>query len=99
MPIVPTISPSHSTTPNMSVNTPAGAFGAESARAGADVGRALTRAGDELFERAMAFQELQNRAEATDLDTEYTIQAGKLHAEYNALQGKAAVDAYPSYQE
>jgi hypothetical protein len=42
-------------------------------------------------------QTLYNQSEAQEADAAYTEHAGKLHAEYNTLEGKNAVDAYPAY--
>ncbi len=42
-------------------------------------------------------QQLDNESNARDADTQYMIEAGKLHASYNALEGKARVDAYDDY--
>lgn len=61
------------------------------------LGGQLQRSGNELFERGIAMQTLYNHSEAQDADARYTETAGKLHADYNSLQGKAAVDAYPGY--
>lgn len=80
----------------VSVNT-GDAFGERSASALGDVGQALQGAGGEIFARAKAMQDLANDAEAKEADANFMIEAGKLHAEYGALEGKARVDAFKTY--
>ena len=74
-------------------------FGGNVGAAMSSLGGQLQRSGNELFERGIAMQTLYNQSEAQDADAKYMETAGKLHAEYNSLQGKAAVDAYPKYIE
>lgn len=74
-------------------------FGGNVGRAIEGLGGQLKASGNELFERGIAMQTLYNHSEAQDADAKYTEAAAKLHAEYNTLQGKAAVDAYPGYIE
>lgn len=80
------------------VETPFAAFGGASAEAMSKLGNTLERSGDELFQRAYAIQQLNNQSEAQQAETDYMIAAGQLHADYNALKGKQAVDAFPKYQ-
>src|SRR6185436_717816 len=40
---------------------------------------------------------LNNQAEAKEADARYMVTAGKLHAEYSALEGADAVKAYPEF--
>lgn len=81
-------------TPSVSVNTPVGAFGGAVAQAVEHLGADVSHAGNELFQRAMALQQLRNETEAREADAKYMQEAGILHANYNALEGKAAVDAF-----
>lgn len=83
-------------TPGVSINS-AGAFGEGVAQALGHAGQTLGHAGDELFQRAVALQQLRNETEAKEADAKYMVQVGQMHAEYSALEGKAAVDAYPAY--
>lgn len=84
-------------TPNVSVNAPSAAFGSTIGAALESVGAKAEHVGDELFARAVALQNLQNETEAKEADANYMVKVGDLHANYSALQGKAAVDAYPGY--
>lgn len=81
------------------VSIPSGidAFGAGIAEAGKGLGGTLAHVGDELFQRAVALKELQNETEARQADADYMEQAGLKHAEFNALEGKARVDAFPEH--
>jgi len=104
MPQVPyqpfsTVAPSSAGTPSVNIATPEAAFGGAVAHAVNALGKDISGAGDEIFKRAMALQELQNESDARQATTDYMIHAGKLHADFSALQGKAAVDAYPKYMK
>lgn len=96
---VPTVSPTTQGAPSLRVAVPGAAFGTEVAQAIGTFGKTLENSGNELFGRAVAMQQLNNESEAKDADAKYMIEAGKLHADYSALEGKAAVDAYPKYVE
>src|SRR6266568_2270096 len=86
-------------TPKVHVDSPVAAFGGTVGEALSSLGRTLGHAGDELFQRAIALQNLRNETEAKEADAQYMMEVGKLHANYSSLQGKAAVDALPKYQE
>jgi hypothetical protein len=72
-------------------------FGGNVGAALGSLGGQLKATGNELFERGIAMQTLKNQSEAQEADANYTEKAGLLHANYNTLQGKQAVDAYPQY--
>lgn len=73
------------------------AFGGTVGAAFSHLGDSIHKAGDELFARAQAMQQLNNEAAANDADAQYMMKTGELHAQYNSMTGKAAVDAYPKY--
>lgn len=79
--------------------TPSAAFGGGVAEAIGGLGKVVQGAGDELFTRALALQQLQNEADAKEADTKYMIATGEAHAKFNALAGKAAVDALPDHNK
>lgn len=83
--------------PARHVDAPIGAFGGGVAQAEEGFGKQVSSSGDMLFERAIELQKLKNDAEAKEADAQYMITAGKMHADYGALAGKDAVDAYPKY--
>lgn len=84
-------------TPEMNPKIPEAAFGGGVAQAAAGFGKAVEGVGNEIFARAISLQNLNNETEAKEADAKYMIGAGELHAQYNSLEGKAAVDAYPKY--
>lgn len=85
--------------PSISVNAPVAAFGGATGQALSHLGAQLEKSGDELFNRAIAIQQLRDESLAREADADYTERAGLLHAEYNSLQGKSAVEAFPKYME
>lgn len=93
----PTAEPTERGPGGISVNTPIAAFGGTVAMAIEGIGGKLEGAGNELFQRAMAIQNLRNESEARQADTDYMIKAGQAHAEFNALEGKDRVDALPGH--
>jgi hypothetical protein len=94
---VPQVAPGGEATPRYSADTPIGAFGGASAAAMGTLGKQIEGAGNEVFQRGLAMQDLYNHSEAQEADAKYMETAGKLHADYSSLSGKAAVDAYPKY--
>lgn len=86
-------------TPEINPRIPAAAFGGETAQALSGFGKTVEGAGNTIFEKAVALQNLANEAEAKNAASDYQIQAGKLHAEYSSLQGKAAVDGFEPYTQ
>jgi hypothetical protein len=85
--------------PGFSPAAPAGAFGAESAEGLSVVGRALEKAGDEIFARALALQNLANANEASEANVNFMIEVGELRSKYGSLQGKDAVAGYSSFAQ
>lgn len=84
----------------ISVGTPSigpEAFGAQVGNALSTLGNVEEHTGDELFTRAQAMQQLYNENAAKDAAAQYDIQAGLLHAKYNALEGKDAINALPGH--
>ncbi len=94
---VPQVSPQAPDIPRYSADTPIGAFGGASAAAIGTLGKQVEGAGNEVFQRGLAMQDLYNNSEAQEADAKYMQTAGELHANYSALSGKAAVEAYPKY--
>lgn len=86
-------------TPSVRVNAPEVAFGGAVGHALEGVGKQVSHFGDELMQRAVALQQLQNETEAKEVDAQYMMHVGDLHAKYSSLQGKAAVEAYPKYMK
>jgi len=81
------------------IATPPEAFGVGVARATEGLGQNIARTGDELFSRAVAFQNLNNETEARQADLQLMGELGDLHAKYDSLEGQARVDAFPKYKQ
>lgn len=95
----PEVEPTGAGLPNVRVSTPIEAFGGGIGQAIGHLGKTIEGAGDELWRRAVALQEVRNKADAEAAETQYMKVAGDLHVQYNSLQGKAAVDANAKYNE
>lgn len=96
---VPSVAVSGAGVSEVHTNVASEAFGGNVAQAIAGVGKAVEGAGDQVYERAVWLQNQQNQADARQASADYTIAAGKLHADYNSLEGKNAVDAYPKFAQ
>lgn len=79
------------------IATPGAAFGENIGAALKQLGGSVDQAGNELFARALALQELRNQNEARDAQTEFATESSKLHAQFNTLTGKAAADGLDGY--
>lgn len=99
VPLSPQIAAENNPTPRLSVNAPAATFGGDVAGSLTKFGGELGRGGNELFARGIAMQDLYNHSIANQASADYMEKVGKLHADYNSLQGKDAVAAYPQYIE
>lgn len=95
----PTERPSPAGTPSVHLDTPGAAFGENIGQALGQLGRTIEGAGGELFSRAVALQQLNNETEAKEADAQYMIAAGKLHADYSTLEGRAAKLGFNKYQQ
>ena len=96
---VPSVQPSFDATPSVSSNIPMDAFGAGVANAVGHMGRAIEGAGNEIWARATAMQQLNEQANAANAVAEFTTAMGEKYAAYSSLSGKAAVDGYKPYIE
>ena len=94
---VPTVQPSFDATPSMSANLPVDAFGAGVANAVSHLGKAVEGAGNEIYSRAIAMQQINEQANAANAVAEFTTAMGEKYANYTTLSGKAAVDGYKPY--
>ncbi len=72
------------------INVPPAAFGANIAAALEHLGTTTEHVGDELFNRAIAMQQLNNENEARDLQTQHAQQTAQLVADYDATEGQKA---------
>lgn len=95
----PSVAPSAPPTPYRSENVPAGAFGQGIAEATQHLGAVMQKSGDELWQRAIAMQQLSQQSEANTAVANYQIELGKAHANFQSTEGKNAVDQFPDYIE
>lgn len=93
---VPTAQP-QSPGEGIAVNTPGAAIGENIGAALRQLGTTTEQAGGELFQRAIALQDLRNETDAREAQTNFAIESSKLHAQYSALEGKAAADGLQPY--
>jgi hypothetical protein len=81
----------------VNVATPGAAFGENVAGAIQHLGATGEQVGGELFQRAIALQDLKNEADARSTTTDFMEQQGLSQAKFDALEGKAKVDALPGH--
>lgn len=86
--------------PNLrDANAPAGAFGASTSRAITQFGQQVGQVGDTLFNLAAQEQREDNERIAKRSLIEFNSQASAINSEFSALEGEAAVNAYPEVKE
>lgn len=102
----PTVSPTERGVGGMSTNASAESFGAASARglarqgeAEAGLGRTLEKAGDEIFGRAIAMQDLANHTEADEAHNKYILESIKLRSDFMNLQGQDAKNGLEAHNK
>ena len=79
-------------TPQLSEGVPAAAFGVNIAQAIEHLGSTTEKVGDELWNRALAFQNLRNEDEVTQKLSDLENQSGQLRTTYLNTEGTNAVD-------
>jgi len=87
---VTTVAPSTEGQPTLNIPAPVEAFGA-------GFGRALEKAGDEIFQRAVAIQQINNQTMASDAATNFIENSAKLRADYLNSRGSNAVNGLDSH--
>ena len=94
---VPTVSPQDRPIPYREENVPIAAFGGATAQALQHLGEVDQRAGTELFDRAVAIQQMDQQARASEAVSGFVTQLGSATEEYRQLTGKASADGYQPY--
>lgn len=94
---VPSVAPNLPATPSIHPNVSADAFGASIAQATSHSGQALLAAGNELFGRAYAMQQLDQHAAANNALADATDKVSALHTDYRATMGMAAKNGYQPF--
>lgn len=95
--LVPDVAPTTSGTPNIDIPVPVDAFGGAVGHALEGLGSAVEQGSDRIWSRAMEIQDMNNRSEADTAVTKYMETVGKIHADFSALQGADAQQAFPKY--
>lgn len=95
---IPSVAPTGASTPYRSSEGVSGdAFGGGVASALSNLGRVAEKAGDEIFARANAMQELNQQAEASKATAEYQMRLGEMQASFQTTLGKNSVDGLPVF--
>ena len=92
----PTVTPEQSRTPYEHIDTPLAAFGGATAEATQRLGGAIDKTGNELYARAIAMQQLNQRSEAAEAVRSSPPRWARSMRTTEA-EGKAAVDGYQPY--
>lgn len=94
-PYVPfdTATPYMRPTPGLRINTPGAAFGENVGAVLQNLGGSVEKDGNELFQRAVALQELSNENDAREAQTNFVNKIAPMQADFDSLTGKASRDA------
>ncbi len=97
---VPSASPENIPSPLMRIQgiTPE-AFGVNVGRAIEHLGSTEQQVGGELFQRALAMQDLRNETEATEANAQHDLGARKLQTDYTQKMGLDAVNGLEDHQK
>lgn len=96
-PLTPQVDSTSGGNPEVGIAVPTEAFGGAVGHALSSLGDQVHRSSDQLWQRAVEMQNLENETNAKRADTEYMTKAGMLHAEFSSLEGLSAKNAYPKY--
>lgn len=88
--LVPDVAPSEQGTPELNLSVPVDAFGGAVGHALSDIGSDIVHGSDQIWQRAIDLQNLNNETAAKDADAKYMIQSGKLHADFLNKEGENA---------
>lgn len=84
---VPQESPARAPIPEVRPAVVEEAFGSSIAQAVGVGGRELEKIGDQIHQRAIALQDLENQTAATEADNAFMIASAKLHADFQTREG------------
>src|SRR5258706_6812573 len=90
MPQVPGLTPTAvpgATLPEVNLPVPTDAFGGAVGQALQHMGVDIDQAGNKIWERAVQMQDIQNRTEVDNADSEFIKQTALAHATFNAQVG------------
>src|SRR6266702_4383023 len=96
---VPAVTPS-GVGRNISISTPGAAFGENISQAVQHLGQVTEHAGNEIFSRAMALQEVQNQSDARDAITTMALEMTDAQNKFDAAEGaNGGPDALRAHNE
>lgn len=84
---VPEESPGRAPIPEVHPAIVEESFGSTVAHAIKGIGSEVSHIGDQIFQRAIALQDLQNQTDATDADIRFTKESAKIHTQFQSLEG------------
>lgn len=96
---VPNVAPEDTATPTVNIAPNPDAFGIGVSSAFEGLGQHIEHAGDKIFQRAIAIQDVLNDTEAKEADSKYQIQSTPISSTFNSLQGLDAAKAQPQYHK
>lgn len=85
--------------PQINVRTDPNMFGANIAAAVQHLGGQLEKSSDELWQRAVAFKQLQNETEANKATMDTALKLGQQENAFKAKEGTNMIDAYKTYPQ
>lgn len=83
--------------PRLQIYTNPDMFGANIGRAIEQLGGTLQKSSEELFQRALAVQQIKNQAELDNLNSQFLNETAGVHANFSSLQGRNASDGLSKY--
>src|ERR1700722_12037783 len=93
----PQIAPQDRPIPYREVNAPVAAFGGATAAALETQGQVVEGVRQELLARALAIQQLNQQADASEKVAAYTTKLGDEYNKFSSVAGKAPRDAYQPF--
>ena len=95
----PTVQPGGAPIQPERVDTPIAAFGGLVAEATQHLGQVSEQAGDELFQRGYAMQQMNQQAEADKASAQYSNDLTNSYLDFTSKKGQDAVNAFPAFAQ
>lgn len=95
----PDVVPGSGAIPKIGVSTPPDVFGANIGGALQSAGAAIERGANELYDRALAFQQMRNETTARNISVDVATQMGQMREDYLQKRGVDAAPALRDYQQ
>lgn len=95
----PSVEAQNNATPYRQENVPLAAFGGATAAAVSHLGQTVEGAGNEIFDRGYAMQQMNDNAQALAASADYSTQLGAKYEAFTSLSGKNAVDGLQPFTD